>query len=73
PQVSSEIQTSSETTPTDVATEVTEPSVVESDSASPTSPETNSTEAVTTSQEMAGTSVSVGKRNGSSKPCQPPA
>ncbi|HEM5028556.1 MULTISPECIES: transglutaminase domain-containing protein [Streptococcus] len=59
PQVSSEIQTSSETTPTDVATEVTEPSVVESDSASPTSPETNSTEAVTTSQEMAGTSVSV--------------
>ncbi|MFI3079299.1 transglutaminase domain-containing protein [Streptococcus sp. 2021WUSS124] len=58
PQVSSEIQTSSETTPTDVATEVTEPSVVESDSASPTSPETNSTEAVTTSQEMAGTSVS---------------
>ncbi|MDW8726170.1 ribonuclease [Streptococcus suis] len=59
PQVSSEIPTSSETTPTDVATEVTEPSVVESDSASPTSPETNSTEAVTTSQEMAGTSVSV--------------
>ncbi|HEM6508771.1 transglutaminase domain-containing protein [Streptococcus suis] len=47
PQVSSEIQTSSETTPTDVATEVTEPSVVESDSASPTSSETISVEAVT--------------------------
>ncbi|WP_105142892.1 transglutaminase domain-containing protein [Streptococcus suis] len=58
PQVSFEIQTSSETAPADVATEVTESSVVESDSASPTSPETNSTEAVTTSQEMAGTSVS---------------
>ncbi|HEM5312168.1 TPA: ribonuclease [Streptococcus suis] len=55
PQVSSEIQTSSETAPAD---EVTESSVVESDSASPTSPETNSAEVVTTSQEMAGTSVS---------------
>ncbi|HEM5933811.1 TPA: ribonuclease [Streptococcus suis] len=59
PQVSSEIQTSSETTPTDVATEVTESSVVESDSASPTSPETNSAEVVTTSQEVADSSVSV--------------
>ncbi|HEP1834747.1 TPA: transglutaminase [Streptococcus suis] len=59
PQVISEIQTSPETAPAEVATEVTEPSVAESNSASPTSPEVNSTEAVTTSQEMAGTSVSV--------------
>ncbi|HEL2302340.1 TPA: transglutaminase [Streptococcus suis] len=56
PQVSSEIQTSSETAPAD---EVTESSVVESDSASPTSPETNSAEVVTTSQEVADSSVSV--------------
>ncbi|WP_105248687.1 transglutaminase domain-containing protein [Streptococcus suis] len=56
PQVSSEIQTSSEIAPAD---EVTESSVVENNSASPTSPETNSTEAVTTSQEMAEPSVSV--------------
>ncbi|HEL2376696.1 TPA: ribonuclease [Streptococcus suis] len=59
PQVSSEIQTLSETAPTEVATEAPEPSVVESNSASPTSPETNSAEAVTTSQEMAESSVSV--------------
>ncbi|HEM3213291.1 transglutaminase domain-containing protein [Streptococcus suis] len=59
PQVSSEIQTLSETAPTEVATETPEPSVVESNSASPTSPETNSAEAVTTSQEMAEPSVSV--------------
>ncbi|MCK4023376.1 transglutaminase [Streptococcus suis] len=58
PQVSSEIQTSSETTPTDVATEVTEPSVVESDSASQPSPETTPTETVTTSQEVAEAPVS---------------
>ncbi|AIG44218.1 TPA: ribonuclease [Streptococcus suis 6407] len=60
PQVtSSEIQTLSETAPTEEVTETPEPSVVESNSASPTSPETNSAEAVTTSQEMAESSVSV--------------
>ncbi|HFI0586167.1 TPA: ribonuclease, partial [Streptococcus suis] len=58
PQVSSEIQTSSETTPTDVATEVTEPSVVESDSTSPTSPEAISTEVVVAKQEVAESPVS---------------
>ncbi|HEL1628784.1 TPA: transglutaminase [Streptococcus suis] len=58
PQVSSEIQTSSETAPVEVATEVTEPSVAENNSASPTSPEANSTEAVTTSQEKAESRVS---------------
>ncbi|WP_024416363.1 transglutaminase domain-containing protein [Streptococcus suis] len=60
PQVSSsEIQTLSETAPTEEVTETPEPSVVESNSASPTSPETNSAEVVTTSQEMAEPSVSV--------------
>ncbi|HEM4167698.1 transglutaminase [Streptococcus suis] len=54
PQVSSEIPTSSETAPAEVATEVSE----ESSSASQPSPETNSTEAVTTSQEMAESRVS---------------
>ncbi|MBS0686078.1 transglutaminase domain-containing protein [Streptococcus suis] len=54
PQVISEIPTSSETAPAEVATEVSE----ESSSASQPSSGTNSTEAVTTSQEMAGTSVS---------------
>ncbi|HEM5314286.1 TPA: transglutaminase [Streptococcus suis] len=58
PQVSSETQTSSETAPVEVATEVTEPSVAENNSASPTSPEANSTEAVTTSQEKAESRVS---------------
>ncbi|HEM6005337.1 TPA: ribonuclease [Streptococcus suis] len=58
PQVISEIPTSSETAPAEVATEVTEPSVAESNSASPTSPEANSTEAVTTSQEVAESRVS---------------
>ncbi|HEM5120411.1 TPA: ribonuclease [Streptococcus suis] len=58
PQVISEIPTSSETAPAEVATEVTEPSVAESNSASPTSPEANSTEAVTTSQEKAESRVS---------------
>ncbi|HEL2163393.1 TPA: ribonuclease [Streptococcus suis] len=58
PQVSSEIQTLSETAPTEEVTETPEPSVVESNSASQTSPETNSAEVVTTSQEMAGTSDS---------------
>ncbi|CYW77676.1 ribonucleases G and E [Streptococcus suis] len=59
PQVISASQPSPEPAPTEVATEVTESSVVESDSASQPSPETNSADAVTTSQEMAGTSVSV--------------
>ncbi|HFU3725497.1 TPA: transglutaminase domain-containing protein [Streptococcus suis] len=58
PQVSSEIQTSSETTPTDVATEVTEQSVVESNSASQPSPETTPTETVTARQEVADSPVS---------------
>ncbi|NQS64448.1 hypothetical protein HO757_08755 [Streptococcus suis] len=58
PQVISASQPSPEPAPTEVATEVTESSVVESDSASQPSPETNSADAVTTSQEMAGTSVS---------------
>lgn len=58
PQVSSETQTSSETASVEVATEVTEPSVAENNSASPTSPEANSTEAVTTSQEKAESRVS---------------
>ncbi|MBO4130395.1 ribonuclease [Streptococcus suis] len=58
PQVSSETQTSSETAPVEVATEVTELSVAENNSASPTSPEANSTEAVTTSQEKAESRVS---------------
>ncbi|HEM2728024.1 TPA: ribonuclease [Streptococcus suis] len=47
PQVSSEIQTSSETAPAEVATEVTEPSVTESDSAPQTSSETTLTEVAT--------------------------
>ncbi|MGQ7401650.1 transglutaminase domain-containing protein, partial [Streptococcus suis] len=58
PQVSSEIPTSSETAPAEVATEVTEPSVVESSSASPTSPEANSTEVVVAKQEVADPLVS---------------
>ncbi|WP_105140047.1 transglutaminase domain-containing protein [Streptococcus suis] len=58
PQVSSASPTSSETISTDVATAVSESSVVGSDSTSPTSPETAPTETVTASQEMAGTSVS---------------
>ncbi|HEM5422969.1 TPA: hypothetical protein U1582_000194 [Streptococcus suis] len=47
PQVSSEIPTSSETAPAEVATEVTEPSVTESDSAPQTSSETPLTEVAT--------------------------
>ncbi|HEM5087878.1 TPA: ribonuclease [Streptococcus suis] len=58
PQVISEIPTSSETAPAEVATEVTEPSVVESSSASPTSPEANSTEVVVAKQEVADPLVS---------------
>ncbi|HEL1897051.1 TPA: transglutaminase [Streptococcus suis] len=58
PQVISEIPTSSETAPAEVATEVTEPSVVESSSASPTSPEANSTEVVVAKQEVADSLVS---------------
>ncbi|MCH1729217.1 transglutaminase domain-containing protein [Streptococcus suis] len=54
PQVSSEIPTSSETAPAEVATEVSE----ESSSASQPSPETNSAEVVTTSQEVAKAPVS---------------
>ncbi|HEM4744580.1 TPA: transglutaminase [Streptococcus suis] len=54
PQVSSEIPTSSETAPAEVATEVSE----ESSSASQPSPETNSAETVTTSQEVAEAPVS---------------
>ncbi|HEM5297368.1 TPA: ribonuclease, partial [Streptococcus suis] len=53
-----EIQTSSETTPTDVATEVTEQSVAENNSASPTSPEAISTEVVVAKQEVADSPVS---------------
>ncbi|MBS0783666.1 transglutaminase domain-containing protein [Streptococcus suis] len=58
PQVISEIPTSSETAPAEVATEVTEPSVVASSSASPTSPEANSTEVVVAKQEVADPLVS---------------
>ncbi|WP_201343398.1 transglutaminase domain-containing protein [Streptococcus suis] len=54
PQVSSEIPTSSETAPAEVATEVSE----ESSSASQPSPETTPTETVTTSQEVAEAPVS---------------
>ncbi|HFI0357011.1 TPA: ribonuclease [Streptococcus suis] len=59
PQVISAPQTSSETNSTEVATEVTEPSVAESNSTSQTPSETNSAEVVTTSQEVADSSVSV--------------
>ncbi|MGM5693370.1 transglutaminase domain-containing protein [Streptococcus suis] len=55
PQVSSEIQTSSETAPTEV---VTESSVVESNSTSQTPSETTPTETETTSQEMAASTDS---------------
>ncbi|HEL1675870.1 TPA: transglutaminase domain-containing protein [Streptococcus suis] len=51
PQVSSEIQTLSETAPTEVATETPEPSVVESNSAPQTSLETTPTEEVTETPE----------------------
>ncbi|MFI3066993.1 transglutaminase domain-containing protein [Streptococcus suis] len=51
PQVSSEIPTSSETAPAEVATEVTEPSVTESDSAPQTSSETPLTEVATEASE----------------------
>ncbi|CYW15796.1 ribonucleases G and E [Streptococcus suis] len=54
PQVISEIPTSSETAPAEVATEVSE----ESSSASQPSPETTPTETVTTSQEVAEAPVS---------------
>ncbi|HEM4956035.1 TPA: ribonuclease [Streptococcus suis] len=58
PQVISEIPTSSETAPAEVATEAPELSALESNPAPQTSPETAPTETVTASQEMAGTSVS---------------